>query len=52
MSPETKKRTKNLMVQLKDNLDFLKTCDVDQFTVQRFSLIYVLADQIDKHLEV
>lgn len=52
MSPETKKHIKNLMQTIIVETDYLKSLDVDQFTIMRIALIHSLADAINKHLEV
>lgn len=52
MSPETKKELKRLMANIKYDVDAIKTWDPDQFTIMRLSLLYSIADQIEKHVEV
>lgn len=52
MSPETQKELKRFMDKIKYDADAIKTWDIDQFTIMRLSLLYSIADQIEKHLEV
>lgn len=52
MSPETKKYAKDLMQDIIIRTDFLKSTDLDQFTIMRIALIHSLAEAIFKHLEV
>lgn len=52
MSPETTKYTRELMQDIIIRTDFLKSTDIDQFTIMRIALIHSLAETIFKHLEV
>lgn len=52
MTPGTKERIKSFMKSVLEECEFIKTLDVDQFTIMRVALIHSLAETVYKHLEV
>lgn len=37
--------------RIKSECDYLKSCEIDQFTIMRLSLLYSISDSIYKHWE-
>lgn len=50
MTDGTKDLIRSKLLHLMKDLDYIKTLDIDQFTIMRLSLIYSLSESITKHL--
>lgn len=50
MTDGTNDLIRSKLLHLMTDLDYIKTLDLDQFTVMRLSLIYSLSEYIVKHL--
>lgn len=50
MTEGSKDLIRSKLIHLMNDLDYIKTLDLDQFTILRLSLLYSLSESIVKHI--